>query len=327
MKVLVTGATGLVGRALVRACLAQGWVVHAAVRSMASGQALLAGQGGGASPQLRVLPVGDMSAKADWSAALAGVEVVFHLAARVHQVYDTDTDPLQAYRLVNTDASILLAQEACRKGVNRFLFVSSVKVLGEATAPGRPFDAHSLAYPVDAYAVSKWEAEQALHALGAVTGMGVTVLRPPLVYGPGVKANFASLWHAVGRGWPLPLGSITANRRSLVGVDNLVSALLACATHPAAVGQRYLVSDDDDMSTAGLVRAMAAAQGVSAHLWLVPVSLLRGLGGLIGRGAAVDRLCGDLQVDVSAIKQDLGWRPVQGLQQGLNQLARAGGAV
>lgn len=327
MRVLITGATGLVGRALVRACLDKGWTVHAAVRSVSAGQGLVTSLGGAPLTGLAVVPVGSIGAQTDWTAALAGVDVVFHLAARVHQVRDSAADPLLAYREVNTDVSIKLAQSARKLGVKRYVFMSSVKVLGEATRPGQPFDQRSPARPADAYAVSKWEAEQALHALGAVTGMGVTVLRPPLVYGHGVKANFASLWRAVGRGWPLPLGSVTANRRSLVGVDNLVSALLACATHPAAVGQRYLVSDDDDVSTAGLVRAMAAAQGVRARLWTVPVGLLRGLGGLVGRGAAVDRLCGDLQVNVTAIKQDLGWRPVHGLQQGLNQLARTGGAV
>lgn len=317
MKVLVTGATGMVGRALVAALLARAQRVRVALH-----------RPWGAYPQppdwaaqVESVVVGDLGAHTDWRAAVLGADAVVHLAARVHQMRETAANPLALYRDCNTAASIELARIARQSGVVRYIFMSSVKVLGEQTAPGLAFDAHSPAQPLDPYGQSKWEAEQGLQRLAQDSGLECVVLRPPLVYGPGVQGNFAALWRAVARGWPLPLGALTHNRRSLVGVDNLVSAILTTLSHPQAAGQTLLVSDGTPVSTAALVEAMALAQGRPAHLWPVPVAWLQMLGHTLGRGAAVSRLCGDLVVNDAVLRQSLAWTPPLCLAQGLRQLA------
>ena len=252
------------------------------------------------------------------SAEMADVATVIHLAARVHVMHDTASDPLAAFREVNLDATLELASQAAAAGARRFVFVSSVKVNGEATAPGRAVTERDVPAPQDAYAISKWEAEQGLRQIAASTGMEVVIIRPPLVYGPGVKANFAALMRAVQRGMPLPLGAVQ-NLRSLVGLDNLVDFIITCARHPAAANQTFLVSDGADISTPDLVRAIARASGRPARLLSVPVGLLASLAALLGKRAAVDRLCSSLQLDISKARGLLQWAPPVTLDEGLRR--------
>lgn len=256
--------------------------------------------------------------EADWFDALTGTQAILHLAARAHILHDEAADPLAAYRAVNTAGTLRLAEQAAAAGVRRFVFVSTVKVHGESSPPGRPFDETMAPVPEGPYAVSKLEAEQGLAALAARTGMEVVVVRPPLVYGPGVKANFAAMARAVDRGWPLPLGAID-NRRSLIGVDNLVDLLLRCLDHPAAANQAFLASDGEDLSTPEMLRRLGTALGRPARLLPVPQTLLRAGGALLGRGPAVDRLCGSLQVDITKARTLLGWSPPVSVDEGLRR--------
>lgn len=315
MKVLLTGATGFVGRG-----------VLARLRQENDVQVRVA-QRGRAAPWpegVEVAQIDGLSVAQSWDEALQGVEVVFHCAARVHVMDEQAADPLAEFRAVNVEATRHLAQQAAAAGVTRFVFVSSIKVNGEETAAGRPFTADATARPQDAYGQSKLEAEQALFAIAAQTGLEVVVVRPPLVYGPGVKANFASLMRALQRRLPLPFGAID-NRRSLVARDNLVDLLLCCARHPAAAGQVFLVSDGEDLSTAQLCRGLSQALGVRPRLLPVPPALLRLLGRLTGRSQQVQRLLGSLQVDISATCRRLDWRPPVRVEQALRETAQANG--
>ena len=309
MTIVVTGANGFVGSHLCRALQRKGMAYRAVVREGAQASPGTAG--------LVRLP--SLDAHTDWTTALQGATTVIHLAARVHQVQDTSADPLQAFRATNLHATLQLARCAQKMGVQRFIFVSTVKVLGEETAPGRPFHASDPAQPQDAYATSKHEAEQALRALVAGGSMELVIVRPPLVYGPGVRANFASLVRVVRRGIPLPLACVH-NLRSLVGIDNLVSLLLRCTQHADAGGQNFLVSDGHDLSTPDLVRQLAAALGQPARLWPVPLAGLQLAARLTGRQAAVQRLCSSLQVDISATCQGLQWAPPVSVAEGLRRM-------
>lgn len=273
---------------------------------------------------VEVAQIDGLSVAQSWGEALQGVEVVIHCAARVHVMDEQAADPLAEFRAVNVEATRHLAQQAAAAGVTRFVFVSSIKVNGEETAAGRPFTADATPRPQDAYGQSKLEAEQALFAIAAQTGLEVVVVRPPLVYGPGVKANFASLMRALQRRLPLPFGAID-NRRSLVARDNLVDLLLCCARHPAAAGQVFLVSDGEDLSTAQLCRGLSQALGVRPRLLPVPPALLRLLGRLTGRSQQVQRLLGSLQVDISATCRRLDWRPPVRVEQALRETAQASG--
>ncbi|MFV3333588.1 UDP-glucose 4-epimerase family protein [Pseudomonas sp. NY15437] len=315
MKVLLTGATGFVGRG-----------VLARLRQENDVQVRVA-QRGRAAPWpegVEVAQIDGLSVAQSWDEALQGVEVVIHCAARVHVMDEQAADPLAEFRAVNVEATRHLAQQAAAAGVTRFVFVSSIKVNGEETAAGRPFTADATPRPQDAYGQSKLEAEQALFAIAAQTGLEVVVVRPPLVYGPGVKANFASLMRALQRRLPLPFGAID-NRRSLVARDNLVDLLLCCARHPAAAGQVFLVSDGEDLSTAQLCRGLSQALGVRPRLLPVPPALLRLLGRLTGRSQQVQRLLGSLQVDISATCRRLDWRPPVRVEQALRETAQASG--
>ena len=304
--VLVTGASGFVGRVLCAHLAARGFRVRQAVRRA---EAL--------SPDR--VSVGDLSPRTDWSLVLAGAETVVHLAARVHVMRESDADPAAEFRRVNVDATTHLARSAAAAGVRRLVFLSSVKVHGEVSE--RPFTEADPPRPEDPYGRSKWEAEQELAQVGRATGMQWTVVRPPLVYGPGAKANFLSLMRAVARGMPLPLGAIH-NRRSLLYLGNLVDAIRMCLVHQAAANRVFLVSDGEDLSTPELVRRLALALGVKAHLLQVPTKLLRLGGGIIGRGPAIDRLVGSLQVDSSAIRRALDWVPPYTIDQGIAETAR-----
>jgi nucleoside-diphosphate-sugar epimerase len=253
-----------------------------------------------------------------WAAGLQGVDVVVHTAARVHVMADTAADPLTAFRAVNVGGTLNLARQAAAAGVKRFVFISSVKVNGESTQMGQAFTEADAPNPQDAYGHSKHEAEQGLRQLSTDTGMEVVIIRPPLVYGPGVKANFAVLMRAVQRGWPLPLGAVR-NQRSLVALDNLVDFIVTCITHPKAANQTFLVSDGQDLSTTELVRGIAQAAGVSAHLLPVPVWALQAGATLLGKGDAVQRLCGNLQVNMSRARSLLGWVPPVTVEEGLRR--------
>lgn len=306
---LVTGASGFVGSAMCVELLRRGWEVSAALRTSAH-----APQG------VEVAVVGDIDGATDWTAALEGVDVVIHLAARVHVMKDAAADPLAEFLKVNLYGTSNLAQQAASAGVKRFVYVSSVKVNGEQTTVNRPFTESDEPGPQDPYGMSKWRAEQDLQRIAMETGLEVVVVRPPLVYGPGVKGNFISLLAAIDKGIPLPLASAN-NLRSLVYVGNLVDALIACATHPAATGQTYLVSDDDDVSTAMLVDLIAQSLGRSSRAFKLPHRLLRAAATLLGRAEQMDRLFGSLRVNDEKLRSELGWSPPYTLEQGLRATA------
>jgi len=309
-KVLVTGCTGFVGAALLRRLVLQpelevlGWVRR-------SDALLPAGVVPVPASRERLFATG---------AAPEKLDVLVHCAGRAHVLQERSADPLAEYRQVNLDLTVELAREAARLGARRFVFVSSIKVNGEQTSL-TPFTASDVAAPVDPYALSKLEAEQALGALAAETGMEIVIVRPPLIYGPGVKANFLSLFRAVQRGWPLPLGGVR-NRRSLVALDNLVDLLVTCMNHPAAVNQVLLVSDGEPMSTPELLRSIGKALGRPARLVAVPPGWLKAGARLVRRPAMYERLCGSLEVDDAATRQVLHWRPPVSVDQALAATAR-----
>jgi nucleoside-diphosphate-sugar epimerase len=313
MKVLVTGANGFVGVALLQRLLADelGTAIVVTVRS-----AVYEFPAG-----VERFVVGDIDEANDWRDALKGCEVVVHLAARVHVMADKSADPLAEFRRVNVDGTLNLARQAAATGVKRFVFVSSVKVNGEVTQLGQPFAADAVPAPLDAYGVSKMEAEQGLREISVQTGMEVVIIRPPLVYGPGVKANFASMMRWLQRGVPLPLGAIH-NQRSLVSLGNLVDLILTCLTHPAAANQTFMVTDGEDVSTTELLRRMGQAMGHPARLLPVPESWLKWCAALLGRTDMAQRLCGSLQVDISKTCLLLGWTPPLTLDEGLAQAAQ-----
>jgi nucleoside-diphosphate-sugar epimerase len=300
MKILVTGATGFVGRVLCEHFASNGHRVIPAVRREAG----LADE----------VVVGDLGASTDWQPALAGCDAVVHLAARVHVMDDQARDPGAVYRATNSDATLNLARQAVASGVRRFIYISSIKVNGEGR--DEPYRETDVPAPEEAYAISKWEAEQGLRRIAQETGLEVVILRPPLVYGPGVRANFLQLMRLVARGWPLPLGAIR-NRRSLLYLGNFVDATRVCVEHPDAAGQTFLIDDGEAVSTPELVRALSHAMGRPARLLAVPVGVLEMAGFLFGKRAAVMRLTRSLCVDSSALRSRLGWKPPYTLQQGL----------
>lgn len=306
MKVLVTGANGFVGRAVCRTLAAQGHQVIAAMR-----------QSEQQPPGIETRVVGSLSAETPWSAALGGVDAVVHAAGRAHVVREAAADPEAAYRSVNTDATLRLAREAARLGVRHLVFISSVKVNGESTK-GKPFSADDPPAPADAYGRSKWAAEQGLAQLVRV-GDGhfrVTILRPPLVYGPGVRANFLRVMRAVAMGLPLPLAAID-NRRSLIYVDNLADAVALVLREPAGAIETFVLSDGEDVSTPELIRRIARAMNRPARLFPFPPTMLELLGRATGRAAEIERLVGSLQLDGEGFRRRFGWTPSVMLDQGL----------
>jgi len=311
-RLVVTGASGFVGRRLMMMARERGHDVLGLCRQPpADGTDLVGGYDLGSDS----LPV-----------SLSGVDCVVHCAARVHQMNDQASDPLASFRQHNRDATLVLARAAADAGVRRFVFISSIKVNGEQTRPGQPFQADDRPAPEDPYGQSKAEAEEGLRAVAAETGMEVVIIRPPLVYGPGVRANFAALMGLVARGLPLPFGRVD-NRRSLVFLDNLVDLVLTCCDHPAAAGQVFLVSDDDDLSLARLVRELAAAMGRPARLLPVPVSVMSLVARLLGRADLVKRLFGSLQVEVGPTRERLGWTPPVTVSDAFRRTVKAGSST
>lgn len=306
-RTLVTGGSGFVGSAVLARLRHAQLPVLGVVRHEAPATDYVRGPA--------------LEGAGDWSQLLQGCGVVVHTAARVHVMRDSASDPQSAYRAANVEGTLNVARQAAAAGVRRFVFISSIKVNGEETTPGRPFTADDRPSPLDPYGMSKAEAESRLKALAAETGMEVVIIRPPLVYGPGVKANFLNMMRWLRRGVPLPLGAVEHNRRSFVALDNLVDLIVTCIDHPAAANRTFLVSDDMDLSTSELLRRLAAAMGVSARLLPVPVWALHAGAKMTGRYALFQRLCGNLQVDIATTREALDWCPPIGVDEGLRRAA------
>jgi nucleoside-diphosphate-sugar epimerase len=309
---LVTGGSGFLGRALIeRLVQLPDCSVVAPVRATS---AVLPAC-------VRLLPLTSLNGTNDWSEALTDVDVVVHAAARVHVMKEVSVDPLAAFREVNVEATLNLGRAAAASGVKRFIYISSIKVNGEGTPPGTAYSADDVPAPIDPYGISKLEAEQGLKVLAADTGMEVVIIRPVLVYGPGVKANFLNMMRWLHRGVPLPFGAVH-NQRSLVAIDNLVDLVVTCSDHPAAANQVFLVSDGEDVSTTQLLRKLAGALGKPALLLPIPAWLMSGVAALLGKRALSDRILGSLQVDISKNRQLLGWTPPVTLDKALSLTAQ-----
>jgi len=317
--VLITGATGFIGSRLVNFLGAQfaGVDLRLAVRhrpdELQVPKVLLAGS---------IEVVGDINPYTNWTDSLVGVDVVIHLAARVHVMNDVALDPLDEYRNTNTLATIHLAEEAAKAGVKRFIYLSSIKVNGENTKLGQAYSEDSTPAPIDPYGVSKWEAELGLKKICSRTGMEFVIIRPPLVYGPEVKANFQKLMGLVAKGFPLPLG-IVHNQRSMLALDNLVSFISEVMTNPLAANQCFLLSDGEDISTTQLLRLIAKGMGKPIWLLPVPVFILKAAAQVLGASSAADRLLGSLQIDSSKARQLLQWRPSLSVEEGIAIAAKA----
>jgi len=307
-SLLITGASGFVGSYLCKQLGERGWPLHLAMRQLS------------AKPGVKTAEIfvhGDLGEPINWRPALREGGVIIHTAGLAHAHYAAD-----AYQKVNVQATLTLARQAVDAGIKRFIFLSSIKVNGDVSAPGCPFTPGDKPQPADAYAESKLEAEENLQRLAQSSGLELVILRPCLIYGPGVKGNFLQLLKLVNRGWPLPLASIH-NQRSYLALDNLVDFVELCISHPGAINQVYLVSDGEDLSTPDLIRRMAAA--LHRPVRLVPFSprLLSVVAGILGQGEKYSRLSQSLQVDISKTKKDLGWSPRVNLDEGLQQLVKA----
>lgn len=305
---LVTGANGFVGSALCAELEHRDAYVRGAVRVLS-----------GSSETLSYDPVavGGLGAGTGWAKALHGIDVVVHLAARVHVMHENAADPMAAFREVNVAGTERLARAAASSGVRRLVYVSSIKVNGEQTSR-IPFSELDVPAPQDPYGISKYEAELALHNVAKETGLEVVIVRPPLVYGSGVGGNFLRLLKLLSQGVPLPLASIQ-NQRSMIYLGNFVDALITCAMHPAAAGKTYLVSDGEDISTPLLMHSIANLMGKRSWLWPLPPSLLQLAGKMTGKINEVERLIGSLQIDSRKIRSELGWMPPYSIQQGLSE--------
>ena len=312
MNVLVTGASGFLGTSLTRRLAEDaryqlvGTVRREAV-NLASG--------------FESVIVGDLGADTDWTQALSGAGVVIHTAARVHVMNDSAKDPLSEFRKVNVEGTLNLARQAAAASIKRFIFISSIKVNGDSTVPDEPIIADDRPNPIDPYGISKWETEVGLHQLAKESGMEMVIIRPPLVYGPGVKENFLSMMRWVNSGVPLPLGTIH-NKRSLVALDNLVDLIVTCIGHPAAANQTFLAGDGEDLSTTELLYRIGKALGKPVRLIPFPVSLLIFAASLLGKKAVIQRLCGFLQVDISKTRKLLEWEPPISVDEGLRRAVK-----
>ncbi|MGB5745475.1 MAG: SDR family oxidoreductase [Desulfobacterales bacterium] len=309
--VLVTGANGFIGRTLCRRMLAEGWHVRGAIRSLSQKAAL--------PPGIDTVEIGSIGPSTEWDIALEGIDTVVHLAARAHVMGENSVDPNFDYRKINVDGTKHLAQIAQSKRVRRFVFVSSIKVNGEGSAD--PYTEADQPAPLDPYSISKFEAENELQSMADKTDLEVVILRPPLVYGPEVKANFLRLIKLINRGIPLPLAGVK-NHRSMIFIENLVDALFICATHPRAVGNIFLVSDGIDISTPELIQKISSALGKPSRVFALPPGFLRLLGRATGKSGVVSRLCDSLIVDSTKIRTELDWKPPFSMQEGLRETVR-----
>lgn len=310
--VLVTGASGFVGSALCRTLADRGERLRAALRG--AGQLVPSGT--------QAVIVSDLNGSTDWADALAGVDVLVHAAGRVHVMKEAATDSLAAFRQVNVEGTLNLAQQAAAAGVRRFIYISSIKVNGEASDSGRPLFANDAPAPQDAYGISKHEAEQGLFKMASGCDMEVVVIRPVLIYGPGVKANFYSMLRWVQSGVPLPFGAVD-NRRSLVALSNLIDLIMVCLDHPRAANEVFIASDGEDVSLPQLLRGLGVALSRPARLLPVPVPLIKLAAGILGRADLTQRLLGSLRVDITKNRELLGWEPPFSLEQGLQVTARS----
>ncbi|MEA5559376.1 UDP-glucose 4-epimerase family protein [Nodularia spumigena] len=315
MNILITGASGFIGQALCRELLHNN---KTSIIFVTSRSPRLENNFPYPIEPVAITSLSDLNQRQD---ILARVDCIIHLAARVHQMKDTAADPLAAFRAINTEATLNLARQAAQHGVKRFIYLSSIKVNGEKTTPGCPFTADDTPAPQDPYGISKAEAEIQIRELSAETGLEVVIIRPPLVYGPGVKANFLSMMRWLDKGFPLPLGAIH-NRRSLVALPNLVDLIINCLTHPAAANQTFLVSDNEDLSTTDLLRRMSNALGKPAWLLPIPVQWLEFTASLLGKKAVAQRLCSSLQLDIHKTQTLLNWTPPISVDEALQYTAR-----
>lgn len=310
-KILVTGGQGLIGGSFTARASAQGWKVRISTR-----RKFIA-----TDYPLEYFQTTDLGPETDWAAPLQGIDTVVHCAARVHIMRETQVEPLAAFRAANVQGTLNLAQQAAAAKVRRFVFMSSVKVNGERTQDGQTFTEDYTPDPQDAYGISKHEAELRLRQVAAATGMEVVIIRPPLVYGPGVKANFLALMRWLWRGIPLPFGAIH-NKRSFVALDNLVDLIVTCIEHPAAANQTFLVSDGEDLSTTELLRRMAEALNVPARLLPLPQVLLELGFAMARKNDLAQRLCSSLQVDITKARTLLNWDPPLSVDEGLHRTAQ-----
>jgi len=311
-KVLITGVNGFIGKTLSDELVIQGFNVNGTVRSVMSVDFPGA---------ITKFVIKDIDSKTDWQNALEGVDRVIHLAARVHVMKDTAIDALSEFRRVNVEGTLNLARQAVEAGVQRFIFISSIKVNGEGSILGQPYSPEDQPAPVDPYGISKREAEDGLRQLASETAMEVVIIRPPLVYGPGVKANFQSMMRWLDKGIPLPLGAIH-NKRSFVALDNLIDLIATCIHHPAAANQIFIAGDGEDLSTTELLQRMAAALGKKAWLIPVPSFILEWGASLVGKQAITQKLCGSLQVDISKARDLLNWKPPVSVDEALRKTAQ-----
>jgi nucleoside-diphosphate-sugar epimerase len=310
MKILITGANGFVGLPLSPYLTAAEHQVMAAVRSHDSLTSV--------SPHIQLKAIGDIDGITDWKGCLGDVECVIHLANRAHVMNEQSLNPLALYRKVNTEGTLNLARQAAVAGVKRFIFISSIKVNGESTLPGQALTPKDQHLPVDPYGLSKYEAELGLKLIAEQTCLEVVMIRPPLIYGPGVKANFLKMMRWIEKGVPLPLGAIQ-NQRSMLGLDNLINFIELCLTHPDAAGQIFLVSDDHDVSTTELLKEIAAAMHRPSRLLSISQCFIENLLILLGQRHISERLCGSLQLDISLAKTLLSWKPPHAFKDQLNK--------
>ncbi|MBA6326397.1 SDR family oxidoreductase [Colwellia sp. MB02u-6] len=313
-NILLTGATGFLGKPLIKK-LSNEFTksnIFPVLRKNST-----------SFDEFRHIVVDDINSTTEWSDKLQDIDCVIHCAARVHVMNEVDEDPLEAFREVNVGGTLQLAQAASKSGVKRFIFVSSIKVNGESTTERLPYQSSDTSNPEDHYGISKAEAEEGLKKLAEETGMDVVVIRPPLVYGPGVKANFAAMLKLVSTGVPLPFGCINNNHRSMVYVENLISLIIECINNTNAANQTFLISDDDDLSTKAFVQGLSRALGKCSFMLPVPNTVFSLAGKILGKTAIIDRLCGSLQVDIKHTKNTLNWQPPYSVEQGFAATAKA----
>jgi len=311
-KILITGATGFVGRTLFENLKSKKkYLVHLSTRN--NQEKLLEGE--------KTFNISEIDSNTNWKDALDGVDCIVHCAARAHMMEKKQTDSLNSYRRVNVDGTRNLAKQAAAIGIKRFIFLSSIKVNGEETIASKSFKYDDIPQPEDAYGITKWEAEQALFEISKQTGLEVVIIRPPLVYGEGVKGNFLRLLNLVYKQIPLPFANIN-NLRSFIGLDNLLDLIICCIQHPKAAGKTFLVSDGEDVSTSDLIKKLSKLMNRSPRLFQVPQSIIQLIGRLVGKSSEIKRLLGSLRIDNSYAREILGWSPAFSLDESLEKAVR-----